>query len=461
MNINLKLFAGSTYNFVQQSMIKPLTEQQKKIAIVAAAVLGFLAACYIISRCCLKGNHQIDAPSPKGDQPKVQLSDESQVKDNPKRAAQKHEEQVKENPVDQADQKAASPKDEKLEAKNEEKKGDQPVEKEQEPSEPPELPVEPPMDEPAGDEILADQEPVSPAKTDDPKKTITKTAEIIDLHAGIMVQAIDDMLEKDDTLSQDDKDELAALKDKELKKKDLMQSIIDLEQEQIFRLKEQLKYESQRLDDEQARLDNHLKNIKELEEKIAAKKNSIDELGDEIANLSRGVRETILKIHRYHPDDLVEKNGVKYKASEFVGKLTHECKLDKGATLVSEDDASDYDLNEYKYLVVMKGAQFALRHKESFGSHSSMYWFETEWKGDGVLPWFELVWLSLKADYNEASIINADSDLRRARRDLDELREKRLHTMQQDVGSAEVRIRLIKDSIARIKASLQEKGEPA
>ena len=496
MNINFKLFTSSAYNFVQQSIIKPLTEQQKKIALVVAAALGFLAACYLINRCCLKGNHLVDAQPQEKGQPKVQLPGEGQVKDNPDAADQKHEEQVKEDPAGQADHKAASPKDEKLEAKDEEKKGDQPLEEELEPSDPhqkvaspkaekleakdegkkgdqpveeeqqpndqPELPVEQPTSEPrAADEKPAEEEPVkSPDKTDDPKLTLAQTAKIVDLQAGFMVQAIDQMvLEKADTLSQVDKDQLAALKDQELKKKNIAQSLLDLEQREITRLKDQLKYESQRLDEEQVKLDKHLKKIKEHEEKIVAKENSINSLGDKIANLSRGEHETVIKNISYGPEDVVEKDGEKYKAKEFVGKLAHYIKIGKGFHLVSEVEASAYDLTEYKQLAVMKGAQYTLWQRTSSGYSDYVYGFLTEWKGDGVLPRIEIVWRSSNADFNEASIINADADLRRTRRDVDELK-KDLLSLQEDQKRREDNITRIQDSIARAKASLQEKGEP-
>lgn len=441
MNINVKLFAISSYNFVQPSMMKLVIEQQKKIALVVTVALGFLAAWYLITRCCLKGNRWSDASSQRGNQPKINLPTEGQVK------------------VDHTVQKVDSPKTEKLTANDGEKGASQPAAEEPEASDHPKLPVEQPLDEKRVDEESEGQQSVkSPVRTDDPKKTVAEIAADVDFHAGFKVKAVDEvLLNKADTLSQAEKDQLSAFKESQLKLIDLMQGAIQLEQEKISRLKDRVKRDCQSLDAEQAKLVDYLKKLEEHEQTIAMKEKAIQELIEELHRLSQGVRETVMRKVSYGPEDEIEKNGDKFKASEFVGKLKHEIKIDKTFTLVPEDTASTYDLNVNKHLAVMKGVQYTLSYQQLQGSFH-VYSFETEWKGNGVLPWIEITWLSSNADFNEASIINGDSDLRRMKQEAADLRE-RLPFMQQSKKWLEDGISRLKDSIARAKAELKDSGE--
>ena len=201
MHISLKLVSNNFTQFVQQRFIQSISEQQKTILALAVAALALLAAGFMIMCGCFRKAEVIDTgPKTDGDQPaqKIAKEKESPVK-----------------PVEDAIVPEASAKEELK----------QPEPADAEPS-PVKSPVELPAKEsegPVAGEDLEESEQKKDAsqekKDEPPKKTLAQMAAGVDLHAGFMIQAIDDTLAEKKDLSQGDKDQLAALKDQELKKR--------------------------------------------------------------------------------------------------------------------------------------------------------------------------------------------------------------------------------------------------
>ena len=112
-----------------------------------------------------------------------------------------------------------------------------------------------------------------------------------------------------------------------------------------------------------------------------------------------------------------------------------------------------------KYDMVIRGERFTLVHTE-LNRMYRQYWFELEWEGDGILPWVELVWISSNADYNEATIINLEADVREANKELVDIRDYLQSRAKNQQQVLEDEIARLQDKLAHTQAKLKQKGEP-
>ena len=65
MKLSLDSFYRSALELVDKTPLRRLTEQQKKIALIASLALSLLAAAYLIYRCCFKATKDSELPNQK------------------------------------------------------------------------------------------------------------------------------------------------------------------------------------------------------------------------------------------------------------------------------------------------------------------------------------------------------------------------------------------------------------
>ena len=240
-----------------------------------------------------------------------------------------------------------------------------------------------------------------------------------------------------------------------------MQRLIDWEKQAIADLKSEEVAIDAKLSAKQAKLVDLKKEIDDMQGEIEQKEKAIEKKFVEIARYSQGNHEHVLKKVSYSPDDEVEKLGIIYKVSEFRGALTHEIVLDTGwggrkYELTTEDRIAKHGFEGLPEdrTIIARGNRFNLA-----GVDLGRHYFETHWEEDGVLPSFEVISITPNALYNEATIINLESELPMDNRELASLRD-RLQSREKDQQELEADITRLQDELAHIKAKLKEKGEP-
>ena len=311
MYISLNLISINSARFIQQRFIQSISERQKIILVIVVAAFALLAACFAMTRYCFRKADVInDKPKTDGDQ-------------SPEKIAKDKESPVK--PVEDAVARKATVR--------EAPKKSEPTDSEPSPAKSPDqLPLKE-IEEPIADENIEEnelKEDATQEKKDEPKKTLAQMAAGVDFHAGFMVQAIDDTLAEKKDLSQGDKDQLAALKDQELEKKGLMQQLIDMEKQEISRLKSEEVAINANLSAKQGQLGDLQKEIADIHGEIEQQKKYIEKQLAKIDRYSQGNHEQVLNKVSFAVDDVIEKiKGVKYRASEFKGILTYQFDIDK------------------------------------------------------------------------------------------------------------------------------------
>jgi hypothetical protein len=402
MKINLNLSTKDITNFFQEKIVLSLTEQHKKILTIAAAAFGLLAACYLIKR-CFKAKDLSD-------------NEEQQInKANPKSIIK--EEETKDLPEETKEANRDIRQEDKV--KNEEDL----------------------------DEKEIDVDPAADSKKKS-QKSMSENAKTVELHTDIELAAIDTLLgEKENPLSDEDKESLLKRKAQDLEIKKLMQGIIQAEKQKEIDLQTEIAKMSQDIIKDQAHLDKKAENILELQKKINEKKKKKAELILEIDKLSQGVHEIPMQKIVYQPDD--EVNEGKVKASQYVGTLNHVLKVDKRYTLISQEKAETYIPKVGEYLMVIRGTQYELLHQMPALGSKIEYYFQTKWKGDGVIPQISLNWFISNEDFNEAAIINKDAEVR--------LIEKDLLSLEEELIQGNNSYKWWEDRLNKLKASLDEK----
>lgn len=243
MNIKLAVFSNYPINWSQESAIG-LIDQNKKILAIVTMALAIVVACFAIARYCL-----------------------------PKKVVKNDAENLKAPSLNDT-----SSKKELLEAVSPAKQKEE--------------------EKPAVTEKLQESteknEQVVPIADEKPKKTGLELTKSLVEDAEEAIKRIDARLADGQDLSQDLKSKYLAQREGQLKKKELMLQLLELDNLDISRLQSEAAEIEQKLHKQQTSLDDLIKKIAEENEKIKPKEKEIEEIQTEINRLSEGKHEKVI-----------------------------------------------------------------------------------------------------------------------------------------------------------------------
>lgn len=150
-----------------------------------------------------------------------------------------------------------------------------------------------------------------------------------------------------------------------------------------------------------------------------------------IQTLSDGESTWSIKHITFAPDEEIElPDGQKVKASKYIGSLTHEVKADASVGTLFHQGTRYQLLNEQE-------------KQGPWGARYRFYYFETEFKGDGVLPEIKVCGTELKSVINESAIVNKESEI--------QIKEEQLTGLKSDIASEKKQLAFLEKSLQQLK----------
>lgn len=489
MDTKLNIFSSPTLSYFKENLFSSVTPKQKRILVIAFAAIGLLVSSYLLLRNSFKKElsiHKLYRISQKEKLGK-ELNKSSQLdklnvedlKDD-----KNHEVAKQKIQLDKQAEKTAGKSDPKIKAQIEQSDQKDTQEIENPVVEKEEVLVDPQANQAVmigaskdetqksqeDDEALIDQseEKTLPTGNSDlkedslSKKSLEKVSNLasaLQLQTDFSLLAIDHLLTTDQTLTDDNKKDLLNLKEKKTKENDLIQDVVkgitEMRELRISDMKEHINQDNLSLTREKSLYDKVTQKISQINDAINHLKQEIASLSQEVDNLSQGTHELLLHEVSYQPDDEIttDDGKNKVKASQYVGTLTHQFKIGETFNLISKDQVHRYDL-EKQDVAVITGDRYQSIGEYHSGIHN-IYGFTTIWKGDGVLPWIKIHWLSLNKDYHEATIINNKADIGAKKRAIVQLEDDLKYALK-DQKRHEDEIKHLKDSIDNYTAELKK-----
>ncbi len=256
-------------------------------------------------------------------------------------------------------------------------------------------------------------------------------------------------------------------------------------------LNEQLTAVQKKKSTKQQQLDEKHQQIREIAGEIS-------QLEDDIAELSIGSHDQILRRYRYKPDEMVEygtlKDGrrsaafnevrrleeddwepgssKKVRARDYEGTLSTLVYIEREYRLVPADAQERRAFEQYrrtsdgKYAAVITGHKYHIDTDDGDGVKTApdgkrmVYSISTTWNASRDLPWFEISHSQPCVDVNEATIINSDADKTAKLKRKSEL-EAECALLQEDVESLGQQIDSIGVEIKANEAAIKRNREMA